>query len=74
MSKFCIPKKLMQRQINRMDKVVWEMLKCTHIIKQHEFKEQNEEQYFDEEVFYTHPKSSSQIITMEECFEFGVYS
>jgi hypothetical protein len=34
----------MQRQINRVDKVVWEMLKHTRIIEQHELEEQNEKQ------------------------------
>jgi hypothetical protein len=61
--KFCIFKKLMQRQINRVDKVVWEMLKHTHIIEQHELEEQNEKQDFDKKRFFTHlqrvrPRSS----------------
>jgi len=63
MMKFCIFKKLMQRQINRVDKVVWEMLKHTHIIEQYELEEQNEKQDFDKKRFFTHlqrvrPRSS----------------
>jgi hypothetical protein len=42
MSRFCIPKKFTQKQINRMDKAVWETLKQTHIIEQHDLKEQDE--------------------------------
>jgi len=44
----------MQRQINRVDKVVWEMLKHTHIIEQYELEEQNEKQDFDKKRFFTH--------------------
>jgi hypothetical protein len=53
MSRFCIPKKFTQRQINRVDKVIWEMLKHTHIIKQRKLEEQDEEQDFNE-IFFTH--------------------
>jgi hypothetical protein len=72
MSRFCILKKFTQKLINRVDKVVWEMLKHTHIVKQCELEEQDEEQD-SEEVFYTLPESPSRIITVEECFEFEVY-
>jgi len=48
-------------------------LKHIHIVKQHELKEQDEKQDSDEEVFYTPPERPSQIITIEECFEFGMY-
>jgi hypothetical protein len=73
MLRFCIPKKFTQRQMNIMDKAVWEMLKHTHIIEQHKLEEQDEEQDSDEKVFYTPLESSSRIVTEEECFEFGVY-
>jgi len=73
MSRFCIPKKLIQSDINKVDKAIWETLKHTCIVKQHELEEQYEKQDSDKEVFYTLPESPSQIVTMEECFKFGVY-
>jgi hypothetical protein len=45
-----------------MDKAIWETLKCTRVIKQCEFEEQNEEQESNEEVFNTPPKSLPQIV------------
>ncbi len=56
-----------------MDKAIWETLKRIHIVEQHELEEQDEKQDSNEEVFYTALESPSQIITMEECFEFGMF-
>ncbi len=56
-----------------MDKALWEMLKHTHIIKQSELKEQDDEQDFEEEGFYTPLESPSWIVIVEKCFEFRVY-
>jgi hypothetical protein len=59
MSRFCILKKLAQKEINRVDKVVWETLKHTCIVKQCKLKEQNEEKNSNKEVFYTLVESLS---------------
>jgi hypothetical protein len=61
MLRFCILKKLIQREINKMDEAIWEMLKHTCIVEQCELKEQNEKQDFDKEVFYKPPTSPSKL-------------
>jgi hypothetical protein len=55
MLRFCIPKIFIKKEINIVDKAVWETLKHTCIVKQHELEEQNEEQDSDKEVSYTPP-------------------
>ncbi len=55
MSRFCIPKKLTKKEINRVDKAIWETLKHTRIIEQRKLKEQDS----NKEVFYVLLKSPS---------------
>jgi hypothetical protein len=73
MSRFCIPKKFIQREINKVDKVIWETFKHTHIVEQCELEKQDEEQDYDKKVFYTPLESPSQIVITKKCLEFGVY-
>jgi hypothetical protein len=61
MLKFYILKKLIQREINKVDKAIWEMSKHIHTVEQCELKEQDDKQDFDKEVFYKPPKSPSKL-------------
>jgi len=59
MSRFCIPKKFTQREIDKVDKVVWETFKHTCIVEQCKLEKQDEEQDYDKKVFYTPLESPS---------------
>ncbi len=51
-------RKLIQREVDRVNNVMWQTLKCTHIVKEHEH---DLDCNLDGDVFYTPPQNLNQI-------------
>lgn len=47
-----------QREVDRINNVVWQTLKCTHIVEEHEY---DLDCNLDGDVFYTPPQNPNQI-------------